>query len=104
MVTRSDVLVATAVADGAYVVSQVPVGETWIVKSLAVQNNSAVTGTAVVNLQRAGVVVRLVSEELASGDGAIIESWVVANDDDQVVCAAYGTECNFWVSGARLVP
>jgi len=90
---------------GTITIATVPAGETWILKSLLVNNQSGVASTVIVLVNRPtpAVPVRLYSESVAQGATRTWEGWLVLQPGDEVKVNASAVSVFVWASGTRLI-
>ena len=101
--TRLGARVVT-VANSWQLLGTVPAGETWIIKSIVVQNVTVSVAVAQVRLNDAvlGVPVRFVQQTIGADGTFLWSDWVVAPSGVLVEAFADQQPMRYWVSGTAL--
>lgn len=107
MPLRSDILgrAASNVGGGNVLVSTVPNGEVWILKSVLTWNNSGVNRDVLVYIIDAGnaLPVGFVQQTMVTYTQADWEGWIVMLAGDKLQMQTNGGGVIVWASGARFV-
>lgn len=106
MSVRTAVLAAVKVSvAGNFAVLTVPAGETWILKSMYLNNFAVATNTVSIFVTRpsTGIAVNIVVKTFSSGEIFTWDGWMVLAPGDQILGNASATIFQAWVSGSRLI-
>lgn len=106
MPTRTAVLGAAIIAAGVPTTfAVVPAGQTWICKSVLMNDQAGLGGLAYVWFSRPGGILGImaVAQDLATVPFFEWEGWVVGQPGDVLQCFADTTTVHVWVSGTHLL-
>jgi hypothetical protein len=93
----------TVIPGAGVIVATVPVGHVWLLRSAALWNNGALTGSAVPYVDRAGDTYVLANVQLAALAAETVERFWALEAGDQLGINSVTTTVKVWFSGADLV-